>query len=233
MCCEVSGVTLGRDRVPFLNPLMSTALVKRPFGHIYLVRNTLNGKIYVGQTTSSVENRWRRHCWEVRRKRGHFPCALLKHGVEFFHVIPEFSAENREELNVLEILYIALRGSADPDVGYNLALGGSAGKPSDASLERMRAASRRRFGDGWAGTSEETRKKMSEGQKRRYLTHTHPMLGKKMPPEIVERISAKNRGRKNPKNAVLMKARQASTPLEKKRAAGLKGASSRWGKTYQ
>lgn len=210
---------------------MSTALVKRPHGRIYMVRNTGNGKIYIGQTVHSVEHRWRKHCSTARRKRGHFPCALVKHGIESFRISPVFSASDQDELNVLEILYIALRKSADPRIGYNLALGGGAGRPSDASRERMCAAQKLRFQT--ETDSEGTREKRSAATKRWLSENPHPMLGKKMSAESIEKTAVKNRGRRNHKNAVLLKIRMQNLTPEQKRAIALKGASSRWGKTYQ
>jgi len=34
----------------------------KPYGYIYLVTNTHNQKIYVGQTTRPIADRWREDC---------------------------------------------------------------------------------------------------------------------------------------------------------------------------
>lgn len=35
---------------------------------IYLITNNVNGKQYVGQTTKTIEERWKRHCWQSTLK---------------------------------------------------------------------------------------------------------------------------------------------------------------------
>lgn len=37
-------------------------------GIIYKITNDVNNKVYIGQTTSLIENRWENHCEEVDKK---------------------------------------------------------------------------------------------------------------------------------------------------------------------
>jgi len=39
----------------------------KPFGVVYLITNTVNGKVYVGQTTVGVSKRWKGHKDEARK----------------------------------------------------------------------------------------------------------------------------------------------------------------------
>lgn len=207
---------------------MSTALVKQAYGHVYLVRNVHNGKIYVGQTTRGVEERFRRHRSDAYRKRGPFPCALLKHGPDSFRVTPLFSVTDQVELNTLEILYIALREATNPRVGYNLLGGGGSGQPSDVARENMCKAQKLRFRTEVA--SDVTRKKRSEATKRWLASRPHPMLGKRLSADSIERMKAKKLGRKNPKNAIRARARLMSLTPEQRKARAIKAANIRWGR---
>ena len=38
----------------------------KPFGVVYLITNTVNGKVYVGQTINGLSKRWKGHKNDVR-----------------------------------------------------------------------------------------------------------------------------------------------------------------------
>jgi group I intron endonuclease len=50
---------------------------------IYKITNKVNGKIYVGQTTRSLEERWYGHC-STANQHGILGKALIKYGKENF-----------------------------------------------------------------------------------------------------------------------------------------------------
>ena len=90
-----------------------------PYGVIYLVTNKANGKVYVGQTTRGIVERWQGHC------RGDSYCfalsgAIKKYGKESFSIEVIDSASSKEELDRKEVLHISAYGSASRDKGYNL-----------------------------------------------------------------------------------------------------------------
>lgn len=103
--------------------------------HIYLVTNKLNGKQYVGQTTTD------------KNKRGHgrLLCkAYPKHGVDNFEYERLLTGiDNRNFLNWSERFWISVFGTNAPH-GYNLESGGSEGQ--EWSDER-----RQRHGDARRG----------------------------------------------------------------------------------
>ena len=39
----------------------------KPFGVVYLITNTVNGKVYVGQTINGLSKRWKGHKNDVRK----------------------------------------------------------------------------------------------------------------------------------------------------------------------
>ena len=96
-------------------------------GWIYLIRNKVNGKCYVGQTRQKkVETRWAYHRNAHISNNGYFSNSIRKHGWDSFEpsVICEIP---NEELDAREILEISERNTLAPN-GYNLDGGGGANK---------------------------------------------------------------------------------------------------------
>ena len=114
-----------------------------------------NGKRYVGATTASKpEYRW-------AKGRGYkhqlFEEAILKYGWDNIeHEV--FEVDSREEMYRKEIELISFYHTNDPEYGYNNSVGGE-------------------YGHLGCEHSEETRKKMSEAQKK---VHADPEYRKKM-----------------------------------------------------
>lgn len=97
---------------------------------IYKVTNKLNGCIYIGQTSLSLQERRYRHEQEslnIYRKTVKFHNALLKYGFNNFiwEVIRECNSQ--EELDYYEKYYISLYDSCNRQRGYNLKYGGKTG----------------------------------------------------------------------------------------------------------
>lgn len=92
---------------------------------IYMARNRVNGKAYIGKTTVSVRQRWFRH--KTSAKRGsttYFHKALRKYGADNFDVTEFASTDNADDLSFLEQLYIWMFNTTDDRYGYNLTAGG-------------------------------------------------------------------------------------------------------------
>lgn len=92
---------------------------------IYLHRNKINNKVYIGQTIQPLEDRWKngfgyKTCY-------YFYNAIQKYGWDNFeHIILEQNENwTQEELNNKEKEYIKLFNSTNPDYGYNICEGGS------------------------------------------------------------------------------------------------------------
>ena len=108
---------------------------------IYKILNKLNGKTYIGLTTQSLNRRICQHLSSDKRPIGK---AFKKYGIAAFEISVIDRANSREELNQKERQWIAFYGCKSPN-GYNLTAGG----------------------DGMFEPSEETRKRMSIGQRGR------------------------------------------------------------------
>lgn len=112
-------------------------------GYIYLLRNLINGKGYVGQHRGvSVENRWRAHI-KAAGKRG---CGLYVHRAIRRYGVESFSAEviwscDVDALNEKEAYYIKKYNTfADDKSGYNLTRGGASPKHSKQTKKKISEA---------------------------------------------------------------------------------------------
>jgi group I intron endonuclease len=116
------------------------------YGKIYLLTNLANGKKYVGQTTYTLRVRFQRHFNNARhpgKKDLYLYKALRKYGKESFEISLLCSCYSKEELDLMEDLYIAVYNTINPNVGYNRKRGGAFGKQSE---ETKRLASHIRTG---------------------------------------------------------------------------------------
>ena len=94
-----------------------------PYGIIYKVTNTVNNKIYVGQTVAGLKTRQENHVNDALAKRDnhYFHNAIRRHGKDKFEWKIIGSAESKEKLDELEIYYIKELKSFKE--GYNLTKG--------------------------------------------------------------------------------------------------------------
>lgn len=114
-----------------------------PYGYIYKITNIQNNKIYIGQTTKTIEKRFRKHLAEARceanskRPVNYFHSALLKYGESSFITEKIDSAENADELNQKEIYWIKYYQATDKTIGYNLMEGGRSGLKSEETKAKI------------------------------------------------------------------------------------------------
>ena len=106
-------------------------------GWIYLIRNKVNGKCYVGQTTKkNADKRWSEH---KRQPRGCLKAAIHNYGIDKFEFtticeVPEGDGW-REELDRREIIEISERNTLSPH-GYNIEHGGNKNKEIQPETRR-------------------------------------------------------------------------------------------------
>lgn len=102
-------------------------------GIIYKITSP-SQKIYVGQTTRSLEQRYKEHC--KPKENSIISNAIMKYGPDNMKIEILCYCEDAE-LNDKEKEYIKDFNSLEPN-GYNIRTGGSNGKHSDISKQRMR-----------------------------------------------------------------------------------------------
>lgn len=92
-------------------------------GIIYLITNRINGKMYVGQTTTPLSYRFTNHKSDARNNRGYYlASAIRRYGEENFTISVILEC-NECDLNINEIEQIKLLNTKAPN-GYNLTDGG-------------------------------------------------------------------------------------------------------------
>lgn len=96
------------------------------FGIIYIITNSINDKVYIGQTIQTLKSRWQAHCRKgsLEEQNMQIKRAIRKYGKENFS-IKELERCSIAELDVKEIYYISLYDSYKK--GYNSTKGGKSG----------------------------------------------------------------------------------------------------------
>jgi group I intron endonuclease len=137
---------------------------------IYQITNSVNPKLYIGQTNCPLDKYFYTQGWSANsdnsryRKKPLLYAAIRKHGIENFKIAPIMFVETREEANNWEILFIAACKSNDRKFGYNLAAGGGgrSGMPAWCAGKKI---------------PKEITAKWGASQKKRFQTQPHPQKG--------------------------------------------------------
>lgn len=103
------------------------------YGVVYLLIDGTNDKEYVGQTTRTVEERFKEHKFGNQ----YVDNAIRKHGADMFTTAILKVCYSREELDHWETHFIKSRNTLAPN-GYNLTEGGEGGSPSEETIEKIR-----------------------------------------------------------------------------------------------
>lgn len=119
---------------------------------VYKITNKITGKVYIGITNQGAGARYRHHWYEARiGEPAPIHRSMAKYGEENFTLEIIDFADTYEELKEKEKYWIKQYDSVNRDKGYNLTEGG------DGTFGRMH--------------SEETKKKMSDSQKKYKEAH--------------------------------------------------------------
>ena len=169
---------------------------------IYRAINKFNNKIYIGQTTKTLEERKIAHRAKVRfGSEYHFHNAIRKYGFEsFIWDILEKDIIDKRELDKLEIKYIKECDSIKN--GYNISTGGGGGDtlfnhPNKREiLKKMSNTQKGRVMS--VSTKEKWYKKMYIDNPDRFKGENNPMYGKKLSEERKKQISKQQKSRISP-----------------------------------
>lgn len=103
-------------------------------GYIYVIKNKCNNKVYIGQTRTSIEQRWKEHLRDSKRCKYMLYNAMRKYGVENFY-IEQLDVCNIELLDEMEMSYIKIFKSTDDRYGYNISIGGKTPKKERPNVD--------------------------------------------------------------------------------------------------
>ena len=159
-------------------------------GKIYLIRNLINGKGYVGQTKKSLFSRFTQHKRDAEKgSELALHRAIRKHGFENFE-IQEVASCDLPLLDDLEKHYVKFFGTYAPTGhGYNLTKGGSTGSRERVVSEEARA----NLVSVHAGNSYAKGHKVSD-EARALMSAAHKGKSRPISEDQKERISATLKG---------------------------------------
>lgn len=139
-------------------------------GCVYLAKNLINGKCYVGKTIRALEVRRYAHEWEAAHGSYlHFHLALRKHGFDAFAWTELYVSADEEMLYAQEIVHIKQLGTIAP-AGYNITAGGRGVVGHKPTKKQRRAVSRRHKG---VPLSAEHRQKIARALKGKQRSASH------------------------------------------------------------
>lgn len=159
------------------------------YGVIYKIKNLVDGKVYVGQTTMGFNKRYnvagenieRVYKLHLRNKKlhkhynKHLLASINANGFNNFEVSKTFDiAFTRAELDIKEMCWIDIYNSTNPKFGYNYKGGGTNG-----------------------AISEQTKLTMSRIKIEKYKNEPHHCLGKKLTQSTKDKMSEKRKGKDN------------------------------------
>lgn len=102
--------------------------------YIYKITNKENGKIYIGKTLSTIDERWKQHCIDYTKRRYEkrpLYAAMNKYGIDCF-LIEEVEECDEASLSIREKYWIEYYGSFKN--GYNATIGGDGRQYIDYDL---------------------------------------------------------------------------------------------------
>ncbi len=197
---------------------------------IYLLTNTVNGKCYVGQTWLSLNKRMGGKNGGNYKHSIYLYNALQKYGTEKFKYTVLAQCSDQSLADELEKDFITQYNSMDPQFGYNIKAGGSAGKHSEETKAKISKAINSYLDSlspkllaqrvepivqYWTGKEREPQspeiiQHHSEVMKEWHANNVHPMLGKTHTDEAKEKMSKAGKG-----HAVSDKTRKAISAAHK------------------
>ena len=172
---------------------------------IYLIRNKINNKVYIGQTSRLANRRWYEHQFALKLNKHTnelLQRSVNKYGIDNFEYIVIDNAKDKSDLSTKEKFWIQYYNSTDRSSGYNLTFGGEKyvtteevrHKLSKANIgKKLSEEHKRKISLALKGRimSEVHRKKLSESGKRKVFTEQHKanMRNKTVSKETRKKIS--------------------------------------------
>ena len=213
---------------------------------IYIHKNKINGKVYIGQTSQEPKKRWDNgRGYETSSK---FYNAILKYGWNNFEHIILYTNLTLEEANQKEQELIEQYKSYEDDFGYNITHGGRNFTHSEETKRKIGAANSIALqGNKWSEEqrelmsemfkdegnpfygkhhTEETKQLISEHRKGKRAGEEHPMYGKHHTEDSLQKISENRKSKGGKKVICLNNGKIFNTMMDAARWCGLSNSSS-------
>lgn len=141
---------------------------------IYGIINKINNKIYIGQTKQGYRKRFIQHLCPKDASIA-LNNAIKKYGKENFECELLDIANNQEEANIKEKMWIKLLKTYKKENGYNLSMGGQFGNFNKETLEKMSDLKKGKLNSFYGKKHNElSKEKMSIWKKENYKLSKHP-----------------------------------------------------------
>lgn len=112
-------------------------------GHVYVLTHEASGKVYVGQTRKTLDQRWYAHLAQALKADRLTPIlAALRENPSAFSRRVVFSSDRLEELLWVEGYWIQALRATDPEHGFNRKTSGLSCSYSEEARQRMSEAQR-------------------------------------------------------------------------------------------
>lgn len=182
---------------------------------IYMHKNKINRKIYIGQTKQKPEKRW-------DNGRGYIDCskfynAILKYGWDNFKHIILYQNLSKEQANYLETQLIEQYKTTNDKFGYNIKKGGENQSHSEKTKRKIGEANKIALkGCKWSEQhkqlisqmftgegnpfygkhhTEKSKQLISEHRKGKNTGESHPLYGKHHKQSSLQKISKSRQGK--------------------------------------
>lgn len=162
--------------------------------YIYKITNDITNKIYIGQTTKTIEKRWQEHLKEAlntnSKKNTALYASMRKYGIEHFHIELVEEVDESISLDEREQYWIAFYNSYGQPYGYNETIGGNLFSkdinPMNVPEIRHKVSDSQKKNSYWK--TEEHR----ECQRQRWLGENNPAKKEENRLKTSERVSGSN-----------------------------------------
>lgn len=168
--------------------------------YIYKIENDVNDKVYIGQTTKSLEERWKQHLRQSKREDKNYPLykAMKTYGTEHFHISLVEEVSDEISLDEREQYWINYYNSYGQPNGYNDTIGGNLFSKdiNPAKLSEIKekiSVARRKNNEYWQ--SEAFRDK----QRLKWLGDNNPSKTPENKKKISDRVKGDGNPSKDPK----------------------------------
>lgn len=104
---------------------------------VYLAKNKINGKMYVGYSSKGLDYRITIHKYKSKSRKLLFHKAIVKYGISNFEWTILFESDSLEETKNMESYFILELNTISP-FGYNLTSGGNGGTPNYETIMKIK-----------------------------------------------------------------------------------------------